>query len=92
MSNIFFALTDDSFDVPKAELGQGSLNTVLQVVFGFAAALAILMLVIAGLKYVLSRGEAAEVAKAKNTIIYALIGLVIAASAFTIVTFVVGRV
>lgn len=92
MKHLFFALTDDNFNVPKPELGQGSLDTVLQIVFGLAGALAFLVLVIAGLKYVLSRGEPAEVAKAKNAILYALIGLVIAAAAFSIVTFVLDSV
>lgn len=92
MKNFLFALTDSSFDVPKTELGQGSLDTVLQIVFGIAAALAFLMVVISGLKYIISRGEPGEVAKAKNSILYALIGLVIAGAAFSIVTFVVDNI
>lgn len=92
MKHLFFGLDDSSFEVPQAPLDDGSLQVVLQIVFGLASAIAFLVIVIAGLKYVLSRGESAEVAKAKNAILYALVGLVIAAAAFSIVTFVVDSI
>ena len=62
------------------------------LVFGIMGAVALLVITIAGFKYVLSQGNPQETAKAKNTILYALIGLVVAILAFNIVKFVVGRV
>lgn len=86
------AAVANEFDVPKADLTNNSVGTILQIVFGVAGAVAVVVLLLASLKYVISRGDPGEVAKAKNAIIYAVIGLVVVASAFTIVTFVVDKV
>ena len=50
------------------------------------------MLIVGGVKYALSAGDAKAVTDAKNTILYALIGLVIAILAYSIVSFVLGLV
>lgn len=92
IKNLFFAVNSDDFDVPKGDLTSGSLQTVLQIVFAIAAGVALIVLILAGMKYVLSRGEPGEVAKAKNAIIYAVIGLAVCVSAFSIVTFVIKSV
>lgn len=62
-------------------------NTLL-LVLGFAA---VIVVIIGGIMYAVSAGEAAQVAKAKNTILYAVIGMVIAFSAYAIVSWVVTR-
>lgn len=80
------------FDVPEAKLNNNSVGTILQIVFGVAGAVALVVLLLASLKYVISRGDPGEVAKAKNAIIYAVIGIVVVAAAFTIVSFVVDRI
>ena len=49
-----------------------------------------IMLIIGGIKYVVSGGDAKKVTDAKNTVLYAIIGLVIAFLAFAIVNFVIG--
>ncbi len=58
---------------------------ILSIVVGIAAVIAIIS---AGFKYITSGGEASKVANAKSTLIYALIGLVIAALAQFLVHFV----
>lgn len=84
----FAQITQNDFNnVPKAALDDSAIETALQLVFGAAGAIALLIMVIAGLRYSLSRGDAQTVAKAKDTIIYALVGLVISISAFAIVRF-----
>lgn len=60
-------------------------NTILYVV----GIIAVIMLIIGGIKYVISGGDAKKVTDAKNTILYAIIGLVIAFLAFAIVNFVI---
>ncbi len=50
------------------------------------------MIIIGGLKYITSAGESSNVTSAKNTIMYAIIGLVIVALAQFIVRFVFERV
>lgn len=88
----FMAKVTDSFNVPKPEFDENVVGSVLSIVFAVMGAVAVITLMLASLKYVVSRGEPAEVAKAKNAIIYSVIGLVVVASAFTIVSFVVGRI
>lgn len=67
-------------------------TTIFQYLFGFIGALSVLILVVAGLRFILANGDPQSVAKARNTIIYAAIGLAIAVSAEIIVTFVLNNV
>lgn len=60
-------------------------NTILYIV----GIIAVIMLIIGGIKYVISGGDAKKVTDAKNTVLYAIIGLVIAFLAFAIVNFVI---
>lgn len=69
-----------------------AIQTGLEVVFGVIGAVALLIIVIAGLRYIVAAGDPGQVAQAKKAIIYALVGLVIALSGFTIVAFVVKSV
>lgn len=79
----------NDINVPKGDLSEASFSAVLQLIFGLLGAIALLVIVIAGLRYVISQGDPQATAKAKNTIIYALVGLVIAVAAFSIVSFVI---
>ena len=54
--------------------------------------IAVIMIIIGGFKYITSGGDSSKVTSAKNTIIYALIGLVIVALAQVIVRFVLNKV
>lgn len=49
----------------------------------------VIMLIIAGLRYTISSGDAKQVAEAKNTILYAITGVVVSISAYAIVSFVI---
>lgn len=60
-------------------------NTILYIV----GIIAVIMLIIGGIRYVTSGGDAKKVTDAKNTVLYAIIGLVIAFLAFAIVNFVI---
>lgn len=61
-------------------------QTVLGIVFGIIGALSFLIIVIAGMRYMLAQGDPNTTVQAKNTIIYALVGLVIAIAAESIVS------
>jgi hypothetical protein len=65
-----------------------SVQVILQLVFGIIGALAVIVILYAGFKFVTSQGNPQEAASARKTIIYALVGLAIALSAEAIVTFV----
>ena len=60
-------------------------NTVLYIV----GIIAVIMLIIGGIRYVTSGGDAKKVTDAKNTVLYAIIGLIISFLAFAIVNFVI---
>ena len=79
-------------DLPRATAGSSTLSNVLGIVFAIAGALALLMIVISGLRYIFSGGDPQKAASARQGILYALVGLVIAIMAQTIVVFVVRRV
>lgn len=67
-------------------------QVVLSIIFGIAGALAFLYLVIGGFQYITSQGDPQRVAKAKNAVLYALIGLALAIVAQSIVALVVNSV
>lgn len=75
---------------PTADAAQ--LQEILTVVFAFIGAIAFLMVVISGLRYVLSGGEPDKIAKAKSALVYSLIGLLVALSAQAIVAFTVNQI
>lgn len=60
-------------------------NTILYIV----GIVAVIMLIIGGIRYVTSGGDAKKVTDAKNTVLYAVIGLIISLLAFAIVNFVI---
>ena len=74
---------------PTNAAGGDLIHVALTISFGILGAIAFLIIVIAGLQYVLAQGDAQATAKAKNTIIYALVGLVLAIVAQSIVSFAV---
>lgn len=63
-------------------------NTVLYIV----GAISVLMLIWGGLRYIISGGDSKKITDAKNTILYALLGLIIAFFAYAIVNFVLNAI
>ncbi|MDQ5943307.1 MAG: hypothetical protein QG675_75 [Patescibacteria group bacterium] len=62
-------------------------NTMLLVI----GIVAVIMLIVGGFRYVLSNGNEKAISGAKDTILYAIIGIVVALLAYAIVNFVTGR-
>lgn len=62
---------------------------IFSIVVGFAA---VIVVIISGLRFITSGGDAANVAKARSGLIYAIVGLVLVVMAQTIVHFVLGKV
>lgn len=70
-----------------------SLITKIINIFSFVVGVvAVIMIIVGGFKYISSGGDSNKITSAKNTIIYAIIGLVIVALAQIIVQFVLGKV
>lgn len=77
--------------LPVIAANNVSLQNILQLVFGILAVVAVLIITIAGLRFIAESTNPQETARARNTIIYAVVGLVIALSGELIVSFVLGR-
>ena len=67
----------------------GIFKQITNVVLYIVGVIAVIMLIIGGIKYVISGGDAKKVTDAKNTVLYAIIGLIISFLAFAIVNFVI---
>ncbi len=65
------------------------ITTVFNLIIFTIGFLAVAMLVLGGFRYVFSAGNEKTVESAKNTILYAIIGIIIAIMAWSIVTFVI---
>ena len=63
---------------------------VVNIMFFIIGVMAVIMIIWGGIRYVLSAGNSAALTSAKNTIVYSIIGLIIAILAFVIVDFVIG--
>ena len=72
--------------------GTGKINSIIETIVNIFSVLVGVMIILGGLKYITSGGDSAKITSAKNTIIYALIGLVVVALAQFIVKFVLGKV
>jgi hypothetical protein len=69
-----------------------TIATIINIISIFGGALAVIMLIIGGFRYITSGGSPEATKGARNTIVYALIGLVIIATAQIIVHFVINGV
>ena len=65
------------------------IKEIIILLLFIVAALAVVMIIVGGIRYVLSAGNQAAVTAAKSTIVYSVIGLIIALLAFAIVNFIV---
>lgn len=72
------------------ETVDGLVKTVVNVLLFVIGIISVLMIIIGGIMYSTSAGDAGTVTKAKNTILYAVIGLIVAFLAFAIVNWVLG--
>lgn len=105
LSNLLFAPLTHAFDMSisdGAALARGSdqaanlfgtagiFTTVSNVMLFIVGAISVIMVIIGGLRYVISGGNNSNVTAAKNTILYAVVGLVVSIMAFAIVNFVIG--
>ncbi len=77
-------IKNNKIDNPTIKNG---INLLLYIV----GTLAVVMIIVGGLKYVTSGGDSGKVGEAKNTILYSIIGLIVAILAFAIVNYVIDR-
>lgn len=78
---------------PATLFGEGSIfTTVVNIMLFIIGAICVIMLIWGGIRYTTSAGNSASVTAAKNTIMYAIIGLIIAFLAFAIVNWVLSSI
>jgi uncharacterized membrane protein YidH (DUF202 family) len=89
-SNIDLQGTADKCSDGTSSVGK-LIRTVINVLSVIIGAIAVVMIIIAGFRYITSGGKQESVTGAKNTILYAIVGLVIVALAQIIVHFVLNN-
>ena len=77
-------------DQPSDLFGQaGIFSTITNVMLFIVGGVSVLMIIIGGLRYILSGGDSGNVSAAKNTILYAIVGIIVSLLAYAVVSFVV---
>lgn len=71
---------------------QTDVTAILNAVIGVLGLACVIVMIIGGVNYMTSSGDAGKVKKAKDTILYGLIGLVICVLAFAIVNFLISSI
>ena len=64
-------------------------KTITNVLLFVVGAVSVIMLIIGGIRYTVSGGDSGAVTSAKNTILYAIVGIVVAILAYAVVNFVI---
>jgi hypothetical protein len=90
--DIMLAVDKSRVLIPKVGADDATLKPILKMVFAASGALALMYVTLAGFKYTTSGGDPTAVAKAKNQILYGVIGLVVSLSAYSIVAFVLTNI
>lgn len=80
-----------SVGLPVVNADNSTFSSALSIVFAIIGALSVLMIVLGGTRFITSQGNPQEAAKARGTLIYAVVGLLIALAAEAIVNFVLGK-
>ena len=68
------------------------INTIINVIIGVIGFVAVVVIILGGVQYTTSAGDPGKVKKAKDTILYGIIGLVVALLAYAIVNFVLSSI
>jgi hypothetical protein len=97
-TTIFAATSGAACDGAKAVGGDctatglsGSIQSIIDTTFYIIGAIAVLVIILGGIYYITSTGDAKRIQRAKDTILYAVIGLAVAILAKAIVGFVIGK-
>ena len=69
-----------------------TITSIINGVIGVLGIVCVVVMIIGGINYMTSAGDAGKVKKAKDTILYGLIGLVVCVLAFAIVNFVITNI
>lgn len=66
------------------------LKDIVNILLFVIGTISVIMIIVGGLRYVLSGGDAGSIKAGKDTVLYAIIGLVVAIMAYAITNFIIG--
>lgn len=89
-TNFAQTLNANELNIPAIS-GDTGIAGILSIVYFVAGIVAVVVIIIAGYIYTTSSGDAGGIKKAKNMILYSVVGLVVIMLAFVITQFVAGR-
>ena len=103
MQSVVFKLADAAGVIGQSataacgsSCGNANINTIFSAITNalifIIGALSVIMIIVGGLRYVTSNGDPKQAEAARNTIMYAVIGVIIAIASFAIVNFVVTHI
>lgn len=75
----------------KGDQATTLIKNIINLLIYLIGIISVIMIVVGGLKYTTSQGDQSGLTSAKNTILYAIVGLVVAVLSFSIVNFVIGK-
>ena len=86
---------DPDCEKESGSVAEGRVNSIVTNVINILSLVvcvaAVIMIMIGGMRYITSNGDSGQVGNAKNTILYAIVGLIVVALAQVIVRFVVNK-
>jgi hypothetical protein len=96
-NNVTTSTVSDGASCADDNAGQGKtlpqvIKTIVTVAMFILGALSVLMLIYGGITYSTSAGDSGKITKAKHTIMYAIVGLVVALLAYSIVGFILDNI
>lgn len=77
--------------VPDVAIDNGLVTNLFNAVLALAGAVAVVFIIWGGIQYTLSQGDASKIKKAKDTLLYSIVGLVIVMFSFVILNYVIGK-
>jgi len=70
----------------------GIITKIISTIMFLIGVLSVIMLIYGGIRYTISAGDATAIANAKNTILYAIVGMIVATLAYALVAFVLNAI
>jgi Type IV secretion system pilin len=83
-------VSPDDLDIPRTDgVDNSNVSSIITFVFAIAFGVALIVIIISGIQFMLSQGDPGKSANARNTIIYAAVGLALASASYGIVRYIV---
>ncbi len=89
LGNICSSNPDSEVCKSKDDNANELIGTIVNTLLFVIGALSTIMIIVGGIFYVISNGDSGKIARAKNTITYAVVGLVVAFVAFAIINWII---